>query len=57
MAGTGRQLNPETPDLALLLRDTTMIERIAEFCIRGRVWVTGVLFSLTLILSWFALHI
>ncbi|HEY6611796.1 MAG TPA: MMPL family transporter, partial [Pseudomonas sp.] len=34
-----------------------MIERIAEFCIRRRVWVTGVLFSLTLILSWFALHI
>lgn len=34
-----------------------MIERIAEFCIRRRVWVTGVLFFLTLILSWFALHI
>ncbi|AYC32357.1 RND transporter [Pseudomonas cavernae] len=34
-----------------------MIERIAEFCIRRRAWVVGGLFSLTLILSWFALHI
>jgi len=34
-----------------------MIERIAELCIRRRAWVAGVLFSLTLILSWFALHI
>ncbi|WP_455232849.1 efflux RND transporter permease subunit [Geopseudomonas aromaticivorans] len=34
-----------------------MIERIAEFCIRRRAWVTGVLLTLTLILSWFALRI
>ncbi len=34
-----------------------MIERIAEFCIRRRVWVTGILLFLTLILSWFALRI
>ena len=34
-----------------------MIERIAELCIRRRAWVAGALLSLTLILSWFALHI
>ncbi|MBO3277993.1 efflux RND transporter permease subunit [Pseudomonas schmalbachii] len=34
-----------------------MIERIAAFCIRQRAWVVGILATLTLILSWFALHI
>ncbi|MBR0565354.1 MMPL family transporter [Azoarcus sp. L1K30] len=34
-----------------------MIERIAEFCIRRRSWVVGSLGLLTLVLSWFALHI
>lgn len=34
-----------------------MIERIAEFCIRRRGWVVGSLALLTLVLSWFALHI
>ncbi|MCY1272676.1 efflux transporter, putative, hydrophobe/amphiphile efflux-3 family [compost metagenome] len=34
-----------------------MIERIAAFCIRRRAWVAGILFALTLVLSWFALHI
>lgn len=34
-----------------------MIERIADFCIRQRAWVAGGLLFLTLVLSWFALHI
>lgn len=34
-----------------------MIERIAEFCIRRRGWVVGCLALLTLVLTWFALHI
>ncbi|MDY0037428.1 MAG: MMPL family transporter [Zoogloea oleivorans] len=34
-----------------------MIERIAEFCIRRRVWVASVLLFLTLVLGWSALHI
>ncbi|WP_018992047.1 efflux RND transporter permease subunit [Aromatoleum toluclasticum] len=34
-----------------------MIERIAEFCIRRRSWVVGGVAALTLVLSWFALHI
>ncbi len=34
-----------------------MIERIAEFCIRRRAWVVGVMALMTLILLWFALHI
>ncbi|MCM2330821.1 MAG: RND transporter, partial [Pseudomonas sagittaria] len=34
-----------------------MIERIAEFCIRRRNWVVGALAVLTLVLSWFALHV
>lgn len=34
-----------------------MIEHIAEFCIRRRAWVAGVLLALTLTLGWFALHI
>ncbi|MDT3669496.1 MAG: MMPL family transporter [Aromatoleum sp.] len=34
-----------------------MIERIAAFCIRRRDWVVASLALLTLLLSWFALHI
>lgn len=34
-----------------------MIERIAEFSIRRRAWVAGAITVLTLILSWFALHV
>jgi predicted RND superfamily exporter protein len=34
-----------------------MIERIADFCIRRRAWVVGVIALLTLVLSWFALHV
>ncbi|QDF97333.1 RND transporter [Azoarcus sp. DD4] len=34
-----------------------MIERIAETCIRRRNWVVGALAVLTLVLSWFALHV
>ncbi|MNF24631.1 bifunctional preprotein translocase subunit SecD/SecF [compost metagenome] len=43
--------------LALFSREQTMIERIAEFCIRRRAWVAGGLLCLTLVLGWFALHI
>lgn len=34
-----------------------MIERIADFCIRRRAWVAGILMALTLLLGWSALHI
>lgn len=34
-----------------------MIERIAEFSIRRRAWVAGAITVLTLVLSWFALHV
>lgn len=44
---------PQTP----FSREHNMIERIAEFCIRRRNWVVGVLLLLTMVLSWFALHI
>ncbi len=34
-----------------------MIDQIAVFCIRRRAWVAGAIGLLTLVLSWFALHI
>jgi predicted RND superfamily exporter protein len=34
-----------------------MIERIAAFCMRRRALVAGLIACLTLVLSWFALHI
>ena len=43
--------------MAHFIRETSMIEHIAQFCIRRRAWVAGVLLALTLTLGWFALHI
>jgi predicted RND superfamily exporter protein len=43
--------------IAHFIRDKSMIEIIAKFCIRRRAWVAGALFAITLVLGWFALHI